>query len=126
MSSCIASIVSCDTSVCRARETAELQHCLQLQLHYKLGNAAQASNLDALQVFGGLKLRAGDRILTSFSEYGSNFLAYLQVHSLVVSSTGVLVHSYLDLPSEVQTLNLASVTTISEICCLRTTPKVFL
>ncbi|KAL3143663.1 hypothetical protein ABBQ38_002458 [Trebouxia sp. C0009 RCD-2024] len=30
------------------------------------------------QVFGGLHLKAGDRILTSYSEYGSNFLAYLQ------------------------------------------------
>ena len=31
------------------------------------------------QVFGGLHFKPGDRILTSVSEYGSNFLAYLQV-----------------------------------------------
>ncbi len=34
---------------------------------------------ECVQVFGGLNLKAGDRILTSISEYGSNFLAYLQV-----------------------------------------------
>ena len=52
-----------------------------------MGNAAQASKLNALQVFGGLKLRAGDRILTSVSEYGSNFLAYLQVHTYMFTPT---------------------------------------
>ncbi|KAA6422013.1 MAG: aminotransferase class V [Trebouxia sp. A1-2] len=37
-----------------------------------------SSTASWFQVFGGLNLKAGDRILTSVSEYGSNFLAYLQ------------------------------------------------
>ncbi|DBA75470.1 TPA: hypothetical protein ACH3X1_010723 [Trebouxia sp. C0004] len=37
-----------------------------------------SSTASWFQVFGGLNLKAGDRILTSISEYGSNFLAYLQ------------------------------------------------
>ena len=32
-----------------------------------------------MQVFGGLNLKAGDVIFTSLTEYGSNYLAYLQV-----------------------------------------------
>ena len=41
------------------------------------------------QVFGGLNLKPGDRILTSVSEYGSNFLAYLQVIALSPPPSGV-------------------------------------
>lgn len=37
-----------------------------------------SSTTSWFQVFGGLNLKPGDRILTSVSEYGSNFLAYLQ------------------------------------------------
>jgi hypothetical protein len=35
----------------------------------------------AWQVFFGLPFTAGDRILTSVIEYGSNYIAYLQVSS---------------------------------------------
>ena len=37
------------------------------------------------QVFYGLEFREGDRILTSFAEYGSNFIAFLQVLKMFLS-----------------------------------------
>ncbi len=51
----------------------------QLAFAASLASVWAQSNFEHVQVFGGLNLKAGDRILTSVSEYGSNFLAYLQV-----------------------------------------------
>lgn len=50
--------------------------CSCSRLWHPFGHKA---NFEHVQVFGGLNLKAGDRILTSISEYGSNFLGYLLV-----------------------------------------------
>ena len=42
------------------------------------------------QVFYGLEFSAGDRILTDQSCYGSNYLAFLQAHSLLATVAGIL------------------------------------
>ena len=49
----------------------------------------------AEQVFFGLPFQKGDRILTSQAEYGSNYLAYIQVWQSVGSQTLVHIHRML-------------------------------
>lgn len=46
----------------------------------------------AEQVFFGLSFQKGDRILTSQAEYGSNYLAYIQVRQSVGSQAHVHIH----------------------------------
>lgn len=43
-----------------------------------------------LQVFFGIPFKQGDVILTSQAEYGSNYLAYLQVGHILLSRAALL------------------------------------
>ncbi len=67
---------------CTLEQQAAIYKCqlaLAASFNLKLNPFGHKANFEHVQVFGGLNLKAGDRILTSVSEYGSNFLAYLQV-----------------------------------------------
>ena len=62
-----------------------------------LANAGSARHASpCMQVFFGLPFTAGDRILTSVIEYGSNYIAYLQVIYNIIyqSRTATSAHTH--------------------------------